>query len=1082
MKYTIKLKQDTYEGLAEEWKKKKIIPGNENGITENEYDLILKMINSIKRYYIDCFEIKKYELDGSDITCTINISFDIGLDFSDSLFFTESQTSTENIAQYFRNRFKPNSEWIGFSTSDLFDKTQIEMDYNNNSYVILRVMYEYIKYLIKRNGITDGDTNNKSLREYLDKLEDRVNNIRTTVSRSIDELEQAIEGILVELKDSNGGDTFGEYLKNTVYIYYPRLVLDAKIEAIRKNKNEASYKWGLFEKVLAHELFHFFHESCFKIEDLSFYDNDWYLEHMQECLAEYFCRSYMYSDYRVTLGDDYACEELDAEVFQPGSEESDGGYSGSRILSEYINRESVKRVNLKENDDYKGIFEQSLRPDTAKKACDFLVTIWQNGVDEMIEQEIDEEYEEDLEDELTEDNIWIDKKEIDGLPYRQHQNKHWYLMIEEEYAKEYFKTYSDLVSPKGLKTRYLDNGKEKSEPVGEIERNVLEFIGSMIGFLDPIYTDVLNIEMENSSKYLELYWSIHDFMESGSGRDAFNVYFLFIRHILNIEKYEDVKNVIEMLSNYESNAANLVMSHRDHYVHSVYVFLIGLAIYNSNSEVKKIYKEYYAENHDIEKNDIPHITLDEHFMKFWGITSLFHDIGYVYEIPFEQIKSYGAKLGGSEEKIFIAYKQSDYWDNLLKRSIELSEKQLKSLCDYRDSGEIYYSLDDIFLHHIKRRLKNNKERKVDWGHLKYVLKSKAESPEIASSKDGNPVRNTESIYMDHAYFSAKIMFDILLKHTNKDELFAEESIYNYMDSLTAILMHNSLFKFAIKNGNPLMIDEHPLAYILMLCDELQVWNRTSFGVDSKGEMHAMGVGMSFDDNTINCIYWYDKEFEKVKMMDRSKSLSKMQPDKNNKDKFKFLADIEDIVSLNNRSADINVNLIIKEPKFPLYERYQREGLSDGNLLSIYELAKNLWEQAKIHGEAYAIEHISDSHKDIFLSREFGDLSVHVQNSYINRAKALDSYLVKCGYFYTDRKLGMHRMRFDELFSKEEENSIINDELNRLREEMIRYGQASDACSDDGVKKYAAIPSIVSASEVKDAINSITGMGIYRFKD
>ena len=62
------------------------------------------------------------------------------------------------------------------------------------------------------------------------------------------------------------------------------------------------------------------------------------------------------------------------------------------------------------------------------------------------------------------------------------------------------------------------------------------------------------------------------------------------------------------------------------------------------------------------------------------------------------------------------------------------------------------------------------------------------------------------------------------------------------------------------------------------------------------------------------------------------------------------------------------------------------------------------------------------------------------------------------------------------------NSIINDELNRLREEMIRYGQASDACCDGGVKKYAAIPSIISASEVKDAINSITGMGIYRFKD
>jgi len=53
----------------------------------------------------------------------------------------------------------------------------------------------------------------------------------------------------------------------------------------------------------------------------------------------------------------------------------------------------------------------------------------------------------------------------------------------------------------------------------------------------------------------------------------------------------------------------------------------------------------------------------------------------------------------------------------------------------------------------------------------------------------------------------------------------------HIDSLTAILMHNSLFKFAISfykdddAKGPLKMDKHPLAYLLMLCDELQCWDR-----------------------------------------------------------------------------------------------------------------------------------------------------------------------------------------------------------------------------------------------------------------
>ena len=46
-----------------------------------------------------------------------------------------------------------------------------------------------------------------------------------------------------------------------------------------------------------------------------------------------------------------------------------------------------------------------------------------------------------------------------------------------------------------------------------------------------------------------------------------------------------------MLSEHESNASSLLMKHRDHYAHSVYVFLIGLAIYKNLPAVRNAYNE-----------------------------------------------------------------------------------------------------------------------------------------------------------------------------------------------------------------------------------------------------------------------------------------------------------------------------------------------------------------------------------------------------------------------------------------------------------------------------------------------------------
>jgi hypothetical protein len=88
----------------------------------------------------------------------------------------------------------------------------------------------------------------------------------------------------------------------------------------------------------------------------------------------------------------------------------------------------------------------------------------------------------------------------------------------------------------------------------------------------------------------------------------------------------------------------------------------------------------------------------------------------------------------------------------------------------------------------------------------------------------------------------------------------------HVDALSAILLHNSLYKFSIafykdkeKRKAPLKMELHPLAWMLMLCDELQCWDRIAYGRNSRRELHPMAADFDFSDNRINATYYYDEE-------------------------------------------------------------------------------------------------------------------------------------------------------------------------------------------------------------------------------
>ena len=147
------------------------------------------------------------------------------------------------------------------------------------------------------------------------------------------------------------------------------------------------------------------------------------------------------------------------------------------------------------------------------------------------------------------------------------------------------------------------------------------------------------------------------FLKSGRKEDAFDVYFCYLE--MFVGDYEKTRRMIELLSEFEANGSGLLMKHRDHYSHSVYVFLLGLAIFESNSIFRNAYKDYYKIS---DEHEAAH-----HFLEYWGLTALFHDIGYPFELPFEQVCSY-FEVGGSKrsERPFVAYKD-------LEKFIEINE-------------------------------------------------------------------------------------------------------------------------------------------------------------------------------------------------------------------------------------------------------------------------------------------------------------------------------------------------------------------------------------------------------------------------
>ena len=494
-----------------------------------------------------------------------------------------------------------------------------------------------------------------------------------------------------------------------------------------------------------------------------------------------------------------------------------------------------------------------------------------------------------------------------------------------------------------------------------------------------------------------------NFIDSGIAEDAYTVYYCFLEMFMG--SYGTSHNMIELLSEFESNASALLMKHRDHYLHSVYVFALGLAIYETSQQYREIFRRFYRKQIgfrcDEPEESKAHRTAC-FFLKYWGFTSLFHDIGYPFEIPFEQVMSYFETDHTSRGKdtIYPAYLNVEALTTLK----DCTRERFREL--YRRD---FRTIDELLAFDITSKL--GAAYDFDEAYMLEKLKSRPSEPQ------------NNYYYMDHAYFSSarlcREIADAASRAGGPGSITAA-----HVDVLSAIVMHNSLFKFDIalyrsSNRKPgLKAELHPLAYLLMLCDELQCWDRIAYGRNTRTELHPMSADFDFTDGKIHVVYYYDEQETGKNAEFRKKS--------DEWEKKVFVTEIRHIVDTSIMPLDA-----VPDVRH-VYRGNKQKYLSGSSFLHLYDFA------VAINGRYLGQDEGARTETEQ-LERFFDEMSLEYKLSNIHQAKGFDRYLNVIGCFYTDRPVD-----FDMLtaFTQEELDTIAPLEHERWVREHISMGWSS----------------------------------------
>ena len=506
--------------------------------------------------------------------------------------------------------------------------------------------------------------------------------------------------------------------------------------------------------------------------------------------------------------------------------------------------------------------------------------------------------------------------------------------------------------------------------------------------MEKLYTWVdkffVDLALENKNDQICFKNAIEKFLSTGKKEDAFTVFFCYCEIFKIFGKgYENTKILLETLSDHEYHSGELLSKHRDHYSHSVYVFLLGLAVFSNDAYFKNIFINLYHLNDDT--------FVFAKFLRYWGMCSLFHDIGYPYQLVHEQIKNYNEEIWGrDEDRLYVSFGN-------LASFLKLTEEEIKNL--NQQFHKSFSNINELLAFGLKL-------------HENY-------STELVTPLLEKRIIN-QSNFLDHGYFSSVILLKKLLRHKQSISPFE-------LDVLTAILLHNNFNKYDFKAVSPeevhrISIQEHPLAYLLILCDELQIWDRLPYGKISKRDPIAWDFEIAIGTNQILVNYFFESYIIKEPngSVRVNESYRKLQENKV----------VQSIMSY----IDSPVKIITKATQKDK-ERKGKTYLSDDNFINLCDFAKAIHASYLEKCEEISAEYIN---------RSFGELSLEFKISNIEQAKSYAEKLELINCFYSSKLLDypiVNRIS-DDSFSKSGGDNIgflAREEHTRWVREKLKQG-------------------------------------------
>ena len=362
-------------------------------------------------------------------------------------------------------------------------------------------------------------------------------------------------------------------------------------------------------------------------------------------------------------------------------------------------------------------------------------------------------------------------------------------------------------------------------------------------FVDRFFDELkLNADVQEGHTYkVFLRGAVAAFLEQETAENAFAVYRAFFDsyRITLPGKNDPFIDLVDILRNYEATAATLIDKQRDHFIHAVNVFLTGLSIYAESAAYRKAFKKAVPEPKYVYAYQTPH----EEFFFRWGVAALFHDVGYPVEIVGHQINRFIRMVtdaDGDEVRVKAQIRYENFSELnhirevIPKRPFTRAYYDAYESCSYID----LLTPNDLLAHRI---------------HL--TLGTDLVETKLAVDRFVDDM--AASGFIDHGYYSAMIILKWYGYAIQMAGDHPERFYWPILDSAAAILLHNYYRNVLQKKPfelGPMEAKKNPVAFLLILCDELQEWNREAHGILTRTFTLADTVHLSLKEGYLSATY------------------------------------------------------------------------------------------------------------------------------------------------------------------------------------------------------------------------------------